>query len=206
VATTGSSQHLIGSASWIFLMILVADYGTETVNGYGIAIRIILFTFLPAWGIANAGATLIGQNLGAGRPDRAEKSVWRAAYMNMVFLFGVSFIYYIWAEPLILFFNPNPNVVSVGVEALRIFCVSYVFFALGMVVIQAFGGAGDTRTPTLINFVCFWLIQIPLAYLLSNTLKWGAEGVYWALVISETIWAFMAVAIFRKGKWKTIQI
>jgi len=206
VAATGSGQHLIGSASWIFLMMLIADYGTETVNGYGIAIRIIMFTFLPAWGIANAAATLIGQNLGAGLPERAEKSVWRAAYLNMIFLFLVSIVYVIWAESFIRIFNQSPRVVAVGIECLRTFCISYAVFALGMVIIQAFGGAGDTRTPTFINFMAFWVIQIPLAYFLAKMMQWEATGVFWALVISEFVWAGLAVYIFRQGKWKTIKI
>ncbi len=206
VAATGSGQHLIGSASWIFLMMLIADYGTETVNGYGIAIRIIMFTFLPAWGIANAGATLIGQNLGAGLPERAETSVYRAAFLNMAFLFVVSIIYFFWAEFFIRIFNQNDAVVAIGIECLRIFCISYAIFAFGMVLIQAFGGAGDTRTPTFINFVSFWLIQIPLAYFLAKGLHWEATGAFWALVISEFFWVGLAVYIFRQGKWKTIEI
>ncbi len=206
VAATGSGQHLIGSASWIFLMMLIADYGTETVNGYGIAIRIFMFTFLPAWGIANAGATLIGQNLGAGLPERAETSVYRAAYLNMVFLFFVSIIYAIWAEFFIRIFNQNEQVIAVGVECLRIFCFSYAVFAFGMVIVQAFGGAGDTRTPTLINFIAFWLVQIPLAYFLAKVMQWEATGVFWSVVISETIWAGVAFYIFRKGKWKMVEI
>jgi len=206
VAATGSGQHLIGSASWIFLMMLIADYGTETVNGYGIAIRVIMFTFLPAWGIANSAATLIGQNLGAKLPERAEKSVWRAGYLNMAFLSIVAVIYLIWAEFFIGIFSKNPAVLEVGVECLRVFSLSYPVFALGMVIIQSFGGAGDTRTPTMINFVVFWLVQIPLAYTLAQTLSWEASGVYWALVISEYLWAGFAIYIFRQGKWKAIEI
>jgi len=206
VAATGSGQHLIGSASWIFLMMLIADYGTETVNGYGIAIRIFMFTFLPAWGIANAGATLIGQNLGAGLPERAETSVYKAAYLNMAFLFVVSIIYFFWAEFFIRIFNQNDAVVAIGIECLKIFALSYAIFAFGMVIVQAFGGAGDTRTPTFINFVSFWLIQIPLAYFLAKGLGWEASGVFWALVISEVFWAGLAFYIFRKGRWKTIEI
>lgn len=206
VATTGAGQHLISSASWIFLMILIADYGTAVVNGYGLAIRIIIFTILPAWGIANAGATLIGQNLGAKQPERAEKSVWRAAYANMAFLLTVSIVYIIWAEPLIRLFNQNPEVIKVGVKCLTIFSLSYTFFGFGMVINQAFGGAGDTRTPTIINFVCFWLIQIPLAYFLAKFLNWGPDGVYWSVAISETILAAISIWIFRKGHWKTVEI
>lgn len=206
VAATGSGQHLIGSASWIFLMMLIADYGTETVNGYGIAIRVIMFTFLPAWGIANSAATLIGQNLGAKLPERAAISVWRAAYLNTAFLSIIAVIYLIWAELFIRIFTDNPVVIEVGVECLRVFCVSYPVFAMGMVIVQAFGGAGDTRTPTMINFVAFWVIQIPLAYTLAKYLGWEATGVYWALVISEFFWAGLAIYIFRLGKWKTVEI
>ncbi|MEM1120900.1 MAG: MATE family efflux transporter [Bacteroidota bacterium] len=206
VAATGASQHLIGSASWIFLMMLIADYGTETVNGYGMAIRIIMFTFLPAWGIANAGATLIGQNLGAGQPERAEKSVWRAGYLNMAFLSAVAIIYLIWAEFFIRIFTNNPVVIEVGIEVLRVFSVSYPLFALGMVIMQAFGGAGDTRTPTMINFFVYWIFQIPLAYSLAKLVGWEASGVYWALVITEFFWAGLAIYLFRQGKWKTVEI
>ncbi len=206
VAATGSGQYLISSASWIFLMMIISDYGTEVVNGYGLAIRIIIFTILPAWGIANAAATLIGQNLGAGKPDRAEKSVWRSAYYNMLFLLVVSIIYFIWARPLISIFNQDPEVIAVGTLCLKIFSITYVFFGYGMVINQAFGGAGDTRTPTVINFVCFWLIQIPLAYFLAESAGWGPEGVYWAIAISETVLAVMAMILFKRGRWKTVRI
>jgi len=187
-------------------MMIIADYGTETVNGYGIAIRVIIFTFLPAWGIANAGATLIGQNLGAKQPERAEKSVLRAAFLNTAFLSTVAIFYIVFAEPLIRIFNTNPAVVEVGVECLRVFCISYPVFAFGMVIVQSFGGAGDTRTPTFINFVAFWLIQIPLAYTLAKVFHWEVSGVYWGLVISEFVWAGLAIYIFRKGIWKTVTI
>lgn len=206
VAATGASQHLIGSASWIFLMMLIADYGTETVNGYGMAIRIIMFTFLPAWGISNAAATLIGQNLGAGLPERAEKSVWRAGYLNMAFLSAVAVVYLVWAEWFIRIFTDNPVVLEVGIEVLRVFSISYPVFAIGMVIIQAFGGAGDTRTPTMINFFVYWIFQIPLAYSLAKLVGWEASGVYWALVITEFLWAGLAIYLFRQGKWKTVKI
>jgi putative MATE family efflux protein len=206
IATTGAGQYIISSASWIFLMRIIADFGTDAVNGYGLAVRMIIFTILPAWGIANAAATLMGQNLGANQPERAATSVWRSAYYNSAFLAVISVIYFIFAVPIISIFNDNENVIAIGAQALRIFSIGYLFFGFGMVINQAFGGAGDTRTPTLINFISFWLIQIPLAYAFVNFGGFGPEGVYWSVVISEIILVAIAVFIFRKGKWKTVQV
>ena len=206
VASTGAGQYLISSASWIFLMKLVADFGTDAVNGYGLAIRIIIFTILPAWGIANAGATLMGQNLGAKQPERAGTSVWRAAYLNAIFLFIVSVVYFLFAESLIGIFNDDENVIAIGTRALKIFSIGYIFFGFAMVLSQAFGGAGDTRTPTVVNIISFWLIQIPLAYYLTKQLAWGLDGVFFAVVISETIMTIIFVVMFKRGKWKTVEI
>jgi putative MATE family efflux protein len=206
IATTGAGQYIISSASWIFLMRIIADFGTDAVNGYGLAVRMIIFTILPAWGIANAAATLMGQNLGANQPERAATSVWRSAYYNSAFLAVIAVIYFIFAVPIISIFNDNENVIAIGAQALRIFSIGYLFFGFGMVINQAFGGAGDTRTPTLINFISFWLIQIPLAYAFVNFGGFGPEGVYWSVVISEIILVVIAVFIFRKGKWKTVQV
>lgn len=206
VAITGTGQHIISSASWIFLMTIIASYGTDAVNGYGLAIRIIIFTILPAWGISNAAATLMGQNLGAKQPDRAEQSVWLAAKYNGLFLLLVSICYFIWAAPLIRLFNTDAAVVAVGVESLRIFSIGYLSYGVAMVINQSFSGAGDTRTPTLINFITFWLLQIPLAYVLANYLAWGPTGVYWAVVISETIMMGICIYWFRQGSWKLVEI
>ena len=206
VAITGAGQHIIASASWIFLMRIIADYGTDTVNGYGLAIRIIIFTILPAWGISNAAATLMGQNLGAKKPERAETSVWLASWYNGLFLLLVSIAYFIWAEPLIRLFNNDPNVVTVGVECLRIFSIGYLFYGVSMVINQSFSGAGDTRTPTIINFITFWIIQIPLAYFLAKYMAWGPTGVYYAVIISETIMAGICVVWFKRGDWKLVEI
>ena len=206
VASTGAGQMLIASASWVFLMRIVAQFGSDTVAGYVIAIRILIFTLLPAWGIANAAATLTGQNLGAGKPERAEASVWRSSFVNMVFLFVVSIIYYVFAPQLIGFFSTEPSVLEAGILSLRIFAIGYVFFAYGMVLSQAFNGAGDTRTPTIINIFCFWLLEIPLGYTLALTFGWGLSGVCWAVVTSETVLGVIAVIIFRKGKWKEVKI
>lgn len=206
VAAGGTGQFLIGSASWVFLARLVATFGSEVVAGYTIAIRILLFTILPSWGLANAAATLVGQNLGAGQPDRAETSVWRAAFCNMVFLLLVGIGFYVGAHEIVGLFDRDARVVAVAVQCLRVFCVGYVAFAYGMVVSQALNGAGDTRTPTLINIVCFWLVEIPLAYALANQLNWGPEGVFWAVAISETLLAVLAILVFRRGRWKLIQV
>lgn len=202
--TTG--QFLIGSASWIVLMKIVAEFGSSVVAGYVISIRLLIFTILPAWGIANAASTLVGQNLGAKQPQRAEKSVWLAAKYNMYFMLSVSIIYGIFSPQIIGIFSTEPIVLESGVLSMRIMCLSYLFFAYGMVISQAFNGAGDTFTPTIINFISFWLIEIPLAWLLAKTLGWGPAGVYWSIATSETILALLSIYQFRKGYWKKVEI
>jgi len=206
VAATGAGQFIIASASWIFLMRIIALFGSSAVAGYTIAIRLIIFTILPAWGIANAAATLVGQNLGAKQPDRAEKSVWKAAFYNMVFLLSVSLIYLLFSTPIIHIFSSEPAVVEAGVMSLQIICLGYIFFAYGMVLSQAFNGAGDTRTPTVVNLICFWLTEIPLGYFLAVNLGWGLAGVCWSIAISEALLAVILIVYFRKGKWKTVEI
>lgn len=206
IAATGAGQFMIASASWIFLMRIIATLGSEAVAGYTIAIRLIIFTILPSWGISNAAATLVGQNLGAGLPQRAEESVWKAAWYNMLFLFSVSLIYFAGSYQILGWFDTNPAVLEAGVTSLRIICAGYIFFAYGMVISQAFNGAGDTRTPTWVNFICFWLLEIPLGYLLAVVLGWGLAGVCWSIAISETVLAALVVLIFRKGTWKTTEI
>lgn len=206
VAAGGTGQYLIGSASWVFLTRVIATFGSDVVAGYTIAIRILIFTIMPSWGMANAAATLVGQNLGAGQPERAETSVWRAALCNMIFLLLIGMLFYAGAHRVVWLFDHSPRVVDVAVQCLRVFCLGYVAFAYGMVVSQAFNGAGDTRTPTLINIVCFWMIEIPLAYFLANSLHWGPSGVFWSVAISETLLAVMAVWVFRRGHWKTVQV
>jgi putative MATE family efflux protein len=202
VSLGGMGQYLINSASWIFMARIVAKFGAEAIAGYTIAIRIIIFTIMPSWGVGNAASTLVGQNLGAKQPARAETSVWRAALINMVFMVCIAVFFYNFSVPAIRFFNSDPLVMEQGVKALRIICLGYLFYAYGMVVSMAFNGAGDTRTPTLINFVCFWLIQIPLAYSLSTMTDLGASSVYWSIVTAETCLALIAVTLFRKGYWK----
>ena len=202
IAASGAGQYVIPSLSWIFLMRIIALSGADALAGYIIAIRVIVFTILPSWGLANAAATLVGQNLGAGFPERAEQSAWRAGFINMLFLLVVSIIFFIFSRQVIGVFQEDPAVVEAGVLSLRIICVGYIFFAYGMVISQAFNGAGDTRTPTLVNIVCFWLLEIPLGYFLGVNLGMGLPGVCWAVAISETVMAIILIIIFRKGRWK----
>jgi putative MATE family efflux protein len=202
LASGATVQFIIQSASWIFLTRILSGFGSEVVAGYTIAIRIIIFTILPAWGLANAAAALVGQNLGAKQPERAATSAWRAAFLNMVFLLVVSIVFAIFAPQLISSLTDQPRVIEEGVLCLRIICAGYLFFAYGMVLGQAFNGAGDTLTPTIINLISFWAIEIPLAYYLAKTLNWGPQGVYWSVAISESLLALMAIAVFRRGKWK----
>ncbi|MFN3379062.1 MAG: MATE family efflux transporter [Runella zeae] len=202
VAAGGTGQFIIASASWVFLTRILSDFGPSIVAGYTIAIRIIVFTILPSWGMANAAATLVGQNLGANEPTRAETSVWRAAFFNFLFLVAVAIIFFVFAKPIISWFNNDPLAVATGVNCLRIVCLGYLFFAYGMVISQSFNGAGDTLTPTLMNLVCFWAIEIPLAYLLAKKLALGPEGVYISVAFSESLLAIIGVILFRRGKWK----
>ncbi len=206
IGITGAGQFIIASASWIFLVRIVAEFGSEAVAGYTIAIRIIIFTTLPSWGLANAAGTLVGQNLGAGQPDRAETSVWRSGFFNMIFLVSLSVILIVFSGPIVRLFNDAPVVVEAGIITLRIFCAGYIFWSWGMVVIQSFNGAGDTRTPTIINLICFWAIEIPLGYFLAINLELGVLGVCLAVAIAEAIWSVVSIIVFRQGRWKTVEI
>jgi putative MATE family efflux protein len=206
VASGGTGQFIISSASWIFLMRIMAQFGSDALAGYTVAIRVLIFTILPAWGLSNAAATLVGQNLGAGQPERAERSVWMTALYNVIFLGLVGIAYFLMAGEIISWFTQDTSVIAYGRECLRYLSVGYVFFATGMVVTQAFNGAGDTRTPTLFNLIAFWMLQIPLAYLLALHWEFGTKGVYLAIIISESILAVMAVLVFRRGKWKLQEI
>lgn len=206
IAATGAGQFLIASASWIFLMRIIARFGSEAVAGYTIAIRLIIFTLLPSWGLANAAATLVGQNLGAKQPERAATSVWRAANWSVIFLLAVAITYFVGAPYIIPLFTQEVAVVSAGVLALRIFSAGYVFFGYGTVIVQAFNGAGDTRTPTYLNLLCFWALEIPLGYFLAVNMGYGLGGVCTAVVIAESTLALLSVWLFRRGKWKTQEI
>ena len=206
VSLGGIGQFLIGTSSWVFLMRIMSEFGSEVLAGYTIAIRIVMFTLMPAWGMSNAAATLVGQNLGAKRPDRAETSVWKTGKYNTYFMGLVSLIYLIFAPNLMVLFSTKPDVVKYGALCLRVIAVGYVFYGYGMVIIQSFNGAGDTKTPTIINFFCFWLIQLPIAYILAIVLKAGPVGVFWAITTAEILVAIVGVVLFRKGKWKEVKV
>ncbi len=206
VSMGGIAQFLIGTSSWIFLMRMMSEFGSEVLAGYTIAIRVILFTLMPSWGMSNAAATLVGQNLGAGQPERAETSVWKTARYNAYFMGLVSLVYLLFAKEIIGWFNTNDVVVENGSLCLQIIAMGYIFYAYGMVVTQAFNGAGDTRTPTKINFFAFWMFQLPFAYLAAITFKMGALGVFMAITLAEVILAIMAILWFRKGKWKKFEV
>ncbi|MCD6064029.1 MAG: putative efflux protein family [Flavipsychrobacter sp.] len=206
IASGGTAQFLIASASWIFLIRILSHFGSDALAGYTIAIRVIVFAILPAWGMANAAATLVGQNLGAHQPERAERSVWRTAYFNMLFLAGVTVLFFVLAEPIVRIFNNDAEVVHYGTLCLRIVCLGYIFYAYGMVISQSFNGAGDTKTPTILNVFGFWMFQIPLAYVLAIVLEFGPIGVFSAISIAESAIAVAAILLFRRGKWKTVKV
>ncbi len=206
IASGGTAQFLIASASWVFLVRILSSFGSDALAGYTIGIRVIVFAILPAWGMANAAATLVGQNLGAKKPDRAEQSVWKTARYNMIFLVTIAIIFFTCAEWIIKLFTHEPAVVENGVQCLRLVSLGYAFYGYGMVVSQSFNGAGDTKTPTIINLFGFWAFQIPLAYVLAKVVNWGPSGVYAAISIAESAIAIVAILIFRRGKWKTIQV
>ena len=202
----GISQMLVSMTSWIFLMRILAEIGSEAVAGATIAMRIMMFTMMPAWGLSNAAATLVGQNLGAGNPDRAESAVWKTGTYNMIFLISVSVGYYFFNEELMGIFTNDSRVIAIGGEWLRILSFSYFVYGWWMVSTAAFNGAGDTQTPTKINLVFFWLIQIPLSYFLAITLNWQESGVFWGVFISETSVGLFTLWLFNRGKWKTVKV
>jgi len=202
----GVGQMIIGMTSWIFLMRILADIGSEAVAGSTIALRIMMFTLMPAWGMANAAATLVGQNLGAGNPDRAESTVWKIGLYNMFFLIAVSVIYFTMNYRLMEIFSGNSEVVEIGATWLRILSYSYFVYGWWMVATQAFNGAGDTRTPTWINLVFFWLIEIPLCYALAIPFGWGYSGVFWGCFVAETSAGLATLWLFKRGTWKMVKV
>ena len=207
LAWPATFQFIIASGSWIVLTRLVADAGgTEASAGYQIAIRNIVFFILPAWGLSNAAATLVGQNLGAGQPQRAEKSVILATKYNAIFMTMVSLIFIFLSPQIISFFTDQDEVKKIGINALQIIGSGFIFYGIGMVMIQSLNGAGDTRTPTWINFVGFWLFQIPLAYYFVTFTDWGLNALFAAIPIAETSIAVMAFIIFRQGTWKKVKV
>jgi putative MATE family efflux protein len=202
LSTGGVGQMLIATASYVALVRILATFGSSVLAGYVVAIRVVIFIILPAWGLSNAAATLVGQNLGAGKPERAERAVWITGLWNMVFMVAVTVVFVLFAGPIVRIFTSDPDVLPVGTEALTIISYGYVLYAWGMVMMQAFNGAGDTATPTKINFYCFWVFQIPLAYGMSKTLAIGPAGVFWAIALAYSLSAIMGLVLFRRGTWK----
>ena len=217
IATGGIVQFVVESLSWMFLIRIMSYFGEAAVAGYTLAFRVIVFTILPAWGMSNAAATLVGQNLGADQPDRAETSVWKSARYNMIFLGVISVIFFLFAREVMNVFDESTVVLEFGARALQIICLGYVFFAYGMVISQSFNGAGDTRTPVIINFFCFWIVQIPMAFLLSFHVdyvagEWqiepwlGTDGVLISIAVCHSIHALVSIYIFKKGNWKLVKV
>ena len=202
ISAGGIGQFLIATASWIVLMRIVAIYGSGPIAAYTIALRLVEFVFLPAWGLGNAAATLVGQNLGAGKPERAEKSAWRASKYNTVFMTTVGFAMLAAAPWITALFSSDPEVLRYGTSCLRILGIGFPMYAIGMIVIQALNGAGDTAWPSLLNFICFWLLQIPLSWWLATSLSFGPNGVFIGIVVSESLLTVLAVLVFRRGTWK----
>lgn len=202
LSSTAVLQFLIATASWSGLVTILAGFGTAALAGYQIGLRVILFVLLPAVGLANAAATLVGQNLGAGQPDRAERSVWLAGAINAVLLGLAGLFFVIFPDLVISIFTHDPEVAAIGRNCLRIVGYGYAFYGLGMVMETSFNGAGDTWTPTYLNFIVFWLFEIPLAYILANHFNWGPQGVFWAITLAFSLLAVSAALLFKRGTWK----
>ena len=199
-------QFLIATTSWVLLMRILAPFGGTVLAGYTIAIRIVVFAFLPAWGFSNAAATLVGQNLGARQPDRAERAVWLTGFYTMLFLAGVTVVFVLLAPAIVAIFTDHPETAAVAVQSLRILSYGYILYAWGMATVQGFNGAGDTKTPTWMHFFCFWLFELPLAWTLAHKTGLGADGVFWSVCIAESLLAVTGILLFRRGRWKTARI
>jgi putative MATE family efflux protein len=202
LSATGTFQVFIGMASWIGLVRTISSFGTDAVAGYIIGIRVVLFALLPSFGMSNAAATMVGQALGAKKPDRAERAVWKAGFYNLIFLGSVGLIFVLFARQIIGLFTTDPNVVPYGVDCLRIVAYGFLFYAYGMVLTQSFNGAGDTWTPTIINLFVFWLWELPLAYVLAIVFGLGPRGVFLAITIAFSTLAIVSALVFRRGNWK----
>ena len=206
VSGIGVVQYLVSTASFLGLIRLLAPFGETALAGYTIAIRIIIFILLPAWGMGNAAATLVGQNLGAGKPDRAERSVWFTAQCNTVFLGTIGVVLLAFATPIVGLFTTEPDAAAVAAACLRTVSYSYVFWGFGLVTVQAFNGSGDTTTPAWINFFVFWIVQLPLAWAPSGPVGLGPGGVFVAIAVSQSLLAVVGVIVFRRGTWKRREI
>ena len=206
ISLGGIGQFIIGTSSWIVLMRIMSEFGSDVLAGYTIAIRVVMFTLLPCWGMSNAAATLVGQNLGAKQPDRAETSVWKTGKYNALFMGIVSIAYLVFAKEIIGLFTDESIVIANGASCLQIIAAGYIFYGYGMVVIQSFNGAGDTKTPTVINFFCFWAFQLPFAYLMAIYFDLGPQGVFWAITFAQVLIAFVGMFVFKQGKWKAVEV
>ncbi len=206
IGGTATIQFLVSSASWIFLARLVAGFGEAAMAGYQVAIRLLIFFLLPAWGLTNAAATLTGQNLGAGQPDRAEKSVWITTGYTVIYMLTVSLFCYVLGTPIVNFMNSDLQARFYATQTLHIVSLGYIFFGVEMAMVNSFNGAGDTTTPTYINLVGFWLFQIPLAWLLSSYYIKEPRGIFIAILMSQFVTAGLSFYLFRKGKWKTVKV
>lgn len=202
LSATGVLQFLIATASWTGLVMIVAGFGSIAIAGYQIGLRVIIFVILPAVGLANAAATLVGQNLGAGQPERAERSVWMAGGINAALLGVAGLFFVLFSDAVISIFTTDPHVSQFGRDCLRIVGYGYAFYGLGMVMESSFNGAGDTWTPTYLNFFIFWMFEIPLAYVLADRIGWGPQGVFWAITLAFSLLAVTAALLFKRGKWK----
>jgi len=202
----GMFQYFVAVASWIALVRMAATFGSAAIAGYTLAIRIVIFGILPSWGMSNAAATLVGQNLGAKKPERAEKSVWLSGFYNMCFLGCLGLVFVCFARPIVSLFTADSGVMEVATVMLRTVSCGYVFYAYGMVIVQSFNGAGDTNTPTIINLLCYWMWQIPLAYWLSFQAGLGVNGIFISIAVAESTLAVAGVLAFRRGRWKTIKV
>ncbi len=198
----GIAQMLIATSSWVFMMRLMAHFGSHVVAGYTVAIRICLFSILPAWGLSNAAATLVGQHLGAKLPQRAERAVWITGFYNMAFLLSIVIIFLLAGETLVRFFATEAEPIAYGTRFLQIFGYGYLFYGWGMILTQAFNGAGDTMTPTWLNLIAFWIVQIPLAWILAFPLGQGPSGVLWAVILADSLMTILALICFMRGRWK----
>lgn len=203
---SGMFQVFIGTASWVGLVRVVSTFGSAAVAGYTIGIRIILFALFPAFGLSNAAATMVGQSLGAGKPERAEKSVWLAGFYNLAFLGSMGVIFLVFAPSIVGWFTQDSEVLGYAIPGLRTVSCGFLFYAFGLVLTQSFNGAGDTWTPTWINFVTFWLFEIPAAYFFSTPLKMGPQGVFVAVTVSFSAMAVISAILFKRGRWKTQRV
>ncbi|MDX1999151.1 MAG: MATE family efflux transporter [Thermoanaerobaculia bacterium] len=206
LAGGGTLQYLVATASWVGMVRILAVFGDAALAGYTIAVRIVIFSILPSWGLSNAAATLVGQNLGAGQPERAETSAWVTARYNLAFLGLLAAVFLLFPAPLLGIFTSDPEVIRIGASCLRWIASCYGIYAFGLVMIQALNGAGDTNTPTLINFVAYWVWQIPFAWYAAQVLGWGPNGVFIAIASAETLLAVLAIWVFRRGAWKLRQV